>query len=82
MARTRESNKERRRADNLYLSILVDVAIAYQRNLGHGLAAAFLSEHAIPQAVSERVLTSHASLRQTGAENKSANLVGYTKDGP
>ncbi len=59
---------ERRSADNLYLSILVDVGVTYQRTLGQQSAAHFLRSQEIPAAVSERVLGQGTPRRMTDLE--------------
>lgn len=53
-----------RRADPV-LGALVDVAIAYRDNLGSRVAAAFLSETGVPEAVARRVLERSARQRTT-----------------
>lgn len=61
-------HQERRRADNLYLSILVDVGVTYQRTLGPQSAAHFLRNQDIPPTVSERVLGQDTPRRMTDWE--------------
>jgi hypothetical protein len=49
------SSLRERRADPV-LGALVDVAIAYRDNLGMSVAAAFLRETRVPDAVAQRVI--------------------------
>ncbi|KQQ88934.1 hypothetical protein [Massilia sp. Leaf139] len=46
----------RERRSDPVLGALVDVAIAYRDNLGVGVAAAFMRETRVPDAVAQRVL--------------------------
>ena len=61
-------HQERRRADNLYLSILVDVGVSYKHTLGQQSAVHFLRSQDIPAAVSERVLGQDTQRRMTDLE--------------
>jgi hypothetical protein len=53
-----------RRADPV-LGAEIDVAIACRDKLGPGVAAAFLRETGVPDALARRVLDCHARLRST-----------------
>jgi hypothetical protein len=55
-------SRRERRADPV-LGALVDVAIAYRDNLGMTVAAAFLRETRVPDAVAQRVLDRTAHQR-------------------
>lgn len=61
-------HQERRHADNLYLSILVDVGVTYNGTLGLQCAAHFLRSQDIPATVSERVLGQDTPRRMTDWE--------------
>lgn len=62
------SSRERR-ADPV-MGALVDVAIAYRDNLGMTVAAAFLRETRVPDAVAQRVLDRTAQQRATAPRRR------------
>ena len=59
---------EQRRPVNLYLSILVDVGLAYQSALGDAAARDFFARQPVPGAVCARVLSDQARRRRTARE--------------
>lgn len=61
---------ERRRMENLYTSILVDVGVTYRHSLGEEVASTFLDTHGVPVAVAGRVLASSAQRRPTETERR------------
>lgn len=61
----RQTVLDRRTAENLYLSILVDLAVTYKRTLGQESARMFFSAHEIPPPVVTRILASDCPRRLT-----------------
>lgn len=54
---------EQRRPDNLYLSMLVDLGVTYQRVFGADAARDFLRAHHVAQRIADRII-SEAQLRR------------------
>lgn len=61
----RQTVFDRRSAENLYLSILVDLGVTYKRLLGHDSARSFFVGHAVPPPVVTRILERDSSRRLT-----------------
>jgi hypothetical protein len=56
---------ERRTDDNLYVSILVDLGVTYERILGPESAREFFVTQVIPLAIVKRILSTTEPRRQT-----------------
>ena len=69
---------DRRIEENLFLSILVDLGVTYQRVLGLESALAFFRCQAIPMQLASRILTSNGPRRPTVSEKNAmgADLTG------
>lgn len=61
----RHTVSDRRTAENLYLSILVDLAVTYKRTLGQESARMFFAAHEIPPPVVTRILAQECPRRLT-----------------
>lgn len=68
-------SRRERRADPV-LGALVDVAIAYRDNLGMRVAAAFMRETHVPDAVAQRVLDLSAHQRTPVPRRRLVRLDG------
>ncbi|GEM_PF-5903367 len=66
-AKKRETVFDRRQDMHLFMSMKVDIAVAYRRNLGIEAARAFLQEQAVPATVAHRVLSTEGQLRVSAA---------------
>jgi hypothetical protein len=64
------ARRERRRAENLYVSILVDVGVTYRSTMGKEVASDFFDTHGVPKAVAGRVLADTTGRRQTENERR------------
>ena len=73
-------SRRERRTDPV-LGALVDVAIAYRDNVGMTVAAAFLRETRVPDAVAQRVLDRTAHQRTTVPRRRFVRADASQSDG-
>ena len=66
---------DRRRKENVYLSILVDLGVTYRRTLGLDPARSFFNDHGVPGDVAARVFERKGARRPTEWEAASLNRV-------
>lgn len=62
---------DQRRPDNLFTSMLVDIAVTYQRVFGHSAARDFLRTHRVPPTVADRIISQESVRRLTRLERSS-----------